>query len=588
MPEMPNQVISYEQVIDEFEAMTKDAESVQRKILKEILERNSGTEYLQKWNLNGRIDDPQHFKSCVPLVTHADLEPYIQRIADGDTSPVLTADCIPWISFSSGTTNGKRKLIPFNKDLLASTFQIYYISGAYRSRLFPIKPGGRVLEFVYGSKQSYTKGGLLASTATSNVYHSESFKLYKKNIQILGCSPDEVIFGSDSRQSMYCHLLCGLLYSNEVQYMSSTFSYSIVEAFRTFEQVWQQLCDDIREGRLNEQITVPPMRAAVSNLLKPDPDLADAIYEKCMNIGNWHGVIPKIWPNAKYIISIMTGAMEPYLKKLRHYAGNLPLLASEYGSTEGWIGANIDPTSSPENTIFTVVPNIGYFEFIPLHLRLGDSKLGESVATADYIESEPVSLTEVKVGQQYEVVLTTFAGLYRYRLGDVVRVTGFYNSSPQLQFICRRNLLLTVNIDKTTEKDLQISVDKATELLKEENVDLVDFTSYADLSTEPGHYVIFWELSDTLNEEILKRCCSTMDETFIDPGYLGSRKAKTIGPLEIRIVGKGTFRKIIDHYMIRGGAVNQFKIPRCISTRQELLDILNKNVIQTCFSTLFS
>eukprot|EP00253_Pinus_taeda_P001222 PITA_01222 len=375
MPEMPNQVISYEQVIDEFEAMTKDAESVQRKILKEILERNSGTEYLQKWNLNGRIDDPQHFKSCVPLVTHADLEPYIQRIADGDTSPILTADCIPWISF----------------------------------RLFPIKPGGRVLEFVYGSKQSYTKGGLLASTATSNVYHSESFKLYKKNIQILGCSPDEVIFGSDSWQSMYCHLLCGLLYSNEVQYMSSTFSYSIVEAFRTFEQVWQQLCDDIRKGRLNEQITVPPMRAAVSNLLKPDPDLADAIYEKCMNIGNWHGVIPKIWPNAKYIISIMTGAMEPYLKKLRHYAGNLPLLASEYGSTEGWIGANIDPTSSPENTIFTVVPNIGYFEFIPLHLRLGDSKLGESVATADYIESEPVSLTEVKVGQQYEVVLTTFA-----------------------------------------------------------------------------------------------------------------------------------------------------------------------------------
>lgn len=588
MPEMPNPVISYEQVIDEFEKMTKDAESVQRKILKEILEHNSGTEYLQKWNLNGRIDDPQHFKSCVPLVTYADLDPYIQRIADGDTSPVLTRDPIHLMSFSSGTTNGKRKQLPFNKDLLASTFQIYYISGAYRSRLFSIKPGGRVLEFVYGSNQSYTKGGLLASTATSNVYRSDSFKLYKENIQILGCSPDEVIFGSDSRQSMYCHLLCGLLYSNEVQYMSSTFSYSIVEAFRTFEQVWQQLCDDIREGRLNEQITVPPMRAAVSKLLKPDPDLADAIYEKCKNIGNWYGVIPKIWPNAKYIISIMTGAMEPYLRKLRHYAGNLPLLASEYGATEGWIGANIDPRSSPENTIFTVVPNIGYFEFIPLHLRLGDWKLDKNVATADYIESEPVSLTEVKVGQQYEVVLTTFAGLYRYRLGDVVKVTGFYNSSPQLQFICRRNLLLTVNIDKTTEKDLQISVDKATELLKEENVDLVDFTSYADLSTEPGHYVIFWELSDRLNEEILKRCCSIMDETFIDPGYLGSRKAKTIGPLEIRIVEKGTFRKIIDYYMSRGGAVNQFKIPRCISFSQDLLDILNKNVIQTCFSTLFS
>jgi hypothetical protein len=215
-------------------------------------------------------------------------------------------------------------------------------------------------------------------------------------------------------------------------------------------------------------------------------------------------------------------------------------------------------------------------------------KLDNSVATADYIESEPVGLTEVKVGQEYEVVLTTFAGLYRYRLGDVVKVTGFYNSSPQLSYICRKNLILTVNIDKTTEKDLQISVDKATELLKEENVDLVDFTSYADLSTVPGHYVIFWELSDSLNEGIVKRCCSIMDETFIDPGYVVSRKANTIGPLELRIVERGTFRKIIDYYTSHGGAVNQFKTPRCISTNQALLDILNKNTIQTCFSTLFS
>jgi jasmonic acid-amino synthetase len=588
MPEMPDELISYEQIIDKFEAMTKDAESVQRETLKAILERNSGTEYLQKWNLNGRFDDPQHFKSCVPLVTYADMALYIQRIADGDTSPVLTTDRISVISLSSGTTNGKRKVVPFNDKLLADTFQIYYISGAYRARLFPIKPGGRVLEFVYGSKESSTKGGLVASTATTNIYRSESFKIYKKNIQILGCSPDEVIFGFDSRQSMYCHILCGLLYSNEVQFMSSTFSYSIVEAFRTFEQDWQQLCNDIKEGKLNEKITVPSMRASVSKLLKPDPDLADAIYNKCKNIGNWHGVIPLLWPNAKYIISIMTGAMEPYLRKLRHYAGDLPLLTSEYGATEGWIAANIDPTSSPENTIYTVVPDIGYFEFIPLHLRHEGLKLDNSVATADYIESEPVGLTEVKVGQEYEVVLTTFAGLYRYRLGDVVKVTGFYNSSPQLSYICRKNLILTVNIDKTTEKDLQISVDKATELLKEENVDLVDFTSYADLSTVPGHYVIFWELSDSLNEGIVKRCCSIMDETFIDPGYVVSRKANTIGPLELRIVERGTFRKIIDYYTSHGGAVNQFKTPRCISTNQALLDILNKNTIQTCFSTLFS
>jgi len=41
---------------------------------------------------------------------------------------------------------------------------------------FPIKPGGRVLEFIYGSKESFTKTGLVASTTTTNIHHSEYFK----------------------------------------------------------------------------------------------------------------------------------------------------------------------------------------------------------------------------------------------------------------------------------------------------------------------------------------------------------------------------------------------------------------------------
>ncbi|KAH9317066.1 hypothetical protein KI387_018835, partial [Taxus chinensis] len=567
---------TYEHLIEEFEAMTRDAERVQQETLKKIIESNSETEYMQKWGLNGRTD-PQDFKSCVPLATHADFEPYIQRIADGDKSPLLTTQPITLLSLSSGTTNGRQKFVPFNDNLLASTVQIFGISGAYRARLFPIMRGGRALEFVYCGKPRNTKGGLVACTATTNVFSSTEYKMAKKNSQISACSPEEVVFGLDSRQSLYCHLLCGLIYSNQVQYISSTFSYSILDGIRTFEQVWEELCTDIKEGKLSERITVPSTRACVSRLLKPDTDLADEIYEKCKNMeeSNWYGVIPKLWPNAKYVYSIMTGSMEPYLRKLRHYAGDLPLVSADYGATEGWVGANIDPTTSPESTTFTVIPNLAYFEFIPLHR---DSKVNEinfSNPNGQHIESEPVGLTEVKVGEEYEVVFTTFAGLYRYRLGDIVKVARFYNSTPQLSYICRKNLLLAVNIDKTTEKDLQISVEKATQLFKEGSVELVDFTSYADLATDPGHYVIYWELSGTMEEKILNKCCSVMDESFVDGGYISSRKAKTIGPLELCIVEKGTFRKILDHYLSIGAAVSQFKTPRCINSNPVLFDILN-------------
>lgn len=91
------EILDVEIVIEEFEAMTKDAGSVQRETLKKILEENACAEYLQNLGLNGRTD-PESFKACVPLVTHKDLEPYIQRITDGDSSPILTGKPITTIS----------------------------------------------------------------------------------------------------------------------------------------------------------------------------------------------------------------------------------------------------------------------------------------------------------------------------------------------------------------------------------------------------------------------------------------------------------------------------------------------------------
>lgn len=573
-------------VIEEFESLTRDAGRVQRETLKKILEENGAAEYLQELGLGGRTDVGS-FRSCVPLVTHKDLEPYIQRIVDGDHYPILTGKPVTSISLSSGTTQGKPKFVPFNEELVQSTMQIYRTSFAFRNRTSPIG-NGKALQFIYSSKQFKTKGGLTATTATTNVYRSAQFKHTMKDMQSQCCSPDEVIFGPDFHQSLYCHLLCGLIYSNEVQFVFSTFAHSIVHAFRTFELVWEELCADIREGVLSSRITVPSIRAAVSRLLRPNPELADSIYNKCVGLSSWYGVIPELWPNAKYVYGIMTGSMEPYLKKLRHYAGHLPLMSADYGSSEGWIGANVEPELPPEKATFAVLPNIGYFEFIPLREKPEDQGLEKNAIDYEFQELEPIGLTEVKIGEEYEIVVTTFAGLYRYRLGDVVRVAGFHNSTPKLQFVCRRSLLLSVNIDKNTERDLQIAVEEASKLLAAEKLEVVDFSSYVDMSTDPGHYVIFWELSGGAKEEVLSSCCDSLDRAFVDPGYTGQRKVQAIGPLELRIVRKGTFQKILDHYLSLGAAVSQFKTPRCIGqSNSKVLQILCGNVVERHFSNAY-
>ncbi|KAF3432022.1 hypothetical protein FNV43_RR26761 [Rhamnella rubrinervis] len=562
-------------VIEEFEAITKDAETFQRETLKKILTENGSAEYLQSLGLNGRTD-PESYKACVPIVTYKDLEPYIQRIAGGDTSPILTGKPIKTMSVSSGTTEGKPKLVPFSDKFIETVIQIHKTSFAFRNREFPVGINGKSLEFTYKSKKSKTKGGLDVATVTTNIATSSQYKISMKPIQSLCCSPKEVIFGPDFSQSLYCHLLCGLIFRDEIQFISSTFAHNIVLAFQTFEQVWEELCYDIRTGVLSSRITVLDVRSAMTKLMiRPNPELADLIYKKCKGLSkSWYGLIPEVFPNVKYIYGVMTGSMEHYLKKLKHYAGEVPLVSSNYGASEGWIGANIKPKLPPELVTYVVFPRIGYFEFLPV---------------SDKTESKAVCLTQVKVGEEYEVVVTNVLGLYRYRIGDVVKVMGFHNSSPELKFVRRRNLILNINIDKNTEKDLQLAVEEAAKLLVEERLEVVDYTSLVEWSSaEAGHYVIFWELNGEGSEEVLGECCNRLDKYFADIGYVISRKVNTIGALELRIVRGGTFKKILEHFVASGGSASQFKTPRCVGPENnKVLQILNSNAVKSYFSTAY-
>ncbi|KAL1821680.1 hypothetical protein ACET3Z_016549 [Daucus carota] len=582
-------------VIDWFESVAEKAGEVQTETLCRILRLNYGVEYLKKWLGDIDVEDLDGcalealYTCLVPLASHADLESYIHRIADGDKSPLLTQQPITTLSLSSGTTDGRQKYVPFTRHSSRTTLQIFRLAAAYRSRVYPIKEGGRILEFIYSSKQKQTEGGLKAGTATTHYFASKEFKTKQEKTKCYTCSPEAVISSGDYKQSTYCHLLLGLFYSNQVEFIASTFSYSIVQAFTSLEEHWRDLCSDIKHGSLNSRIvTIPKTRKAVLDIISPNPRLASRIEAICEELEQegWYGLITKLWPNAKYVYSIMTGSMQAYHKKLQHFAKDLPLVSADYGSTESWIGVNIDPSAPPENVTFAVIPTFSYYEFIPLHRYNRECSCNTS-ATDDngYKEGEPVPLSRVKAGQQYEIVLTTFTGLYRYRLGDVVEVAGFHKGTPKLNFVCRRKLILAINIDKNTEKDLQVVVDKGAQLLmRKAKAEVVDFTSHANVNTQPGHYVIYWEIKGNVDKSVFEECCREMDASFVDPGYIVSRKTSSIGPLELCILERGTFMKILEYFIGNGGALSQFKTPRCTSD-QGLLTILDACTIQRFHST---
>nr|AAL25575.1 AT4g37390/F6G17_40 [Arabidopsis thaliana] len=512
------------------EEMTRNPDSVQEKVLGEILTRNSNTEYLKRFDLDGVVDR-KTFKSKVPVVTYEDLKPEIQRISNGDCSPILSSHPITEFLTSSGTSAGERKLMPTIEEDLDRRQLLYSLLMPVMNLYVPGLDKGKGLYFLFVKSESKTSGGLPARPVLTSYYKSDHFKRRPYDPYNVYTSPNEAILCSDSSQSMYAQMLCGLLMRHEVLRLGAVFASGLLRAISFLQNNWKELARDISTGTLSSRIFDPAIKNRMSKILtKPDQELAEFLVGVCSQ-ENWEGIITKIWPNTKYLDVIVTGAMAQYIPTLEYYSGGLPMACTMYASSESYFGINLKPMCKPSEVSYTIMPNMAYFEFLP-HNHDGD---GAAEASLD--ETSLVELANVEVGKEYELVITTYAGLYRYRVGDILRVTGFHNSAPQFKFIRRKNVLLSVESDKTDEAELQKAVENASRLFAEQGTRGIEYTSYAETKTIPGHYVIYWELlgrdqsNALMSEEVMAKCCLEMEES-LNSVYRQSRVAdKSIGPL---------------------------------------------------------
>ncbi|KAL2335227.1 hypothetical protein Fmac_016440 [Flemingia macrophylla] len=104
--------------------------------------------------------------------------------------------------------------------------------------------------------------------------------------------PEEVISGGDYKQITYCHLLLGLFFSDQVEFITSAFAYSMVQAFSSFEELWREICKDIRDGTLSPRIKSPKMRKAVLDVISPNPTLASKLEGAFQEVEevDWFGI----------------------------------------------------------------------------------------------------------------------------------------------------------------------------------------------------------------------------------------------------------------------------------------------------------
>ncbi|KAE8725434.1 Indole-3-acetic acid-amido synthetase GH3.17 [Hibiscus syriacus] len=288
----------------------------------------------------------------------------------------------------------------------------------------------------------------------------------------------------------------------------------------------------VREKVLQEEIEM--------GQIKTDEQIAD-LFTKSLSVGKFehfrrqHGVIQRMEANIE--------------------GEGLPLVSAAYGCSEAQCGINLEPLCKSADVSYTFLPNMAYFEFLPVK---NDHDESIEMRSNDNEDTEPVDLVNVKPGHRYELLVTTSAGLYRYKVGDVLMVTGFHNNAPQFQFVERQNVA-------------------------------IKYTSYADTSSAPGHYVLFWELKQKegnnckeLDPKIMVECCYRVEES-LHYTYKIYRKKNIIAPLEIRVVKQGTFDELMDYNVSKGASLSQYKRPSCIKSK-EALKILDSRVIGKFFS----
>lgn len=158
--------------------------------------------------------------------------------------------------------------------------------------------------------------------------------------------------------------------------------------------------EDIRTGTLNKSITEPEMRAAVEKTLQPNPDLASRIETECSK-ENWEGILPRLFPNVRFVACVISGSMLQYAPALKHFSGHLETISPVHAAAEcSFIGLNPHMKCAPEDITYMLWPETSYYEFIPMH--------GDGVEQSGDVKI--LEACDLEVGKEYELVVTNVIG----------------------------------------------------------------------------------------------------------------------------------------------------------------------------------
>lgn len=467
----------------------------QKKWFRRLIKAGTTTLYGREVGLPG-VEDYEHYRTQVPLVTYEDLLPWIERIKNGEMD-VLWRGLPLYFAKTSGTTAGGAKLIPLTAEMLRCQ-----VRAAAEVVFNWVRLTGRY--DIFNGKMLYLSGS--------------------PEVEYVGCIPSGRLSGIVHRHVPW------FVRSSRLPSMEA----NMIEKWE------DKLRAIIREVlAVREQLTlisgIPPWIEMFLEWVEAETGrrIVDVFPRLTLYV---HGGVQ----------------FEPYRLLLRKYLpqGQVHFLET-FPASEGFIGyQDVVETQEKHPGLLLLTDHGIFYEFIPL---------GE--ATAERPSRLP--LWEIEEGRLYEVVLTTNAGLWAYRLGDVVRVVSV---EPVRVVVVGRT---SQYISAFGEHVIIEEVEKAiAEAARHTGAIVKEFTVAPQVApTEGGRPYHEWFVEFEQAPEDIELFARILDDELqrLNPYYRDLVSGGILRRAVVRVVRQGAFREYLSSIGRLGG---QNKVPRLANDRR--------------------
>jgi hypothetical protein len=522
-----------------FEAATTDPRRVQEALLRRILAYHADTDFGRKHHF-GSIRTSDDFRHHLPVAGYDYFEPYLARVRRGEQGTQLADPVVHMFALTSGTT-AARKFIPVTPQYLADYKRGWNVWGlkAFRDhRATILKPilqiSGDYDEF--RTEADIPCGSVTGLTAT----------MQKRIIRWLYCVPACVGRIKDPAAKYYTVLRLSL--PRNVAMIIAANPSTLVNLARAGDQLKEQLIRDLHDGTLDPRLDIP---AEVRGLLQPKmrrrhvrrareleaiAQRTGTLYPRdywmpeCL-LGNWTG-----------------GSVGAYLRHYPRYFGAMPVRDVGLIASEGRMTIPLDDATP--SGVLDITSH--YFEFIPE--EEGDSP-----------QPTVLAAHELREGSKYYILPTTAFGLYRYHIHDLVRVTGFHNNTPLVEFLSKGSHFANITGEKLSEYQVTRAMEQ---VLRELDLTLTAYSLAPCWDDEQPYYGLFVERGDFLHREQAQSLASLLDARLgqFNMEYASKRESQRLGAVRPELLPAGAWSQWDRQRQARnGGTMEQYKHPCLIA-----------------------